>query len=253
MLEFALVRSPGVEFEKGITTAGMGLPDMEKARRQHGAYVKALKFCGLDVKVMEPLRGYPDACFVEDTAVVVGKEVVICRPGAEERRGEEETVADNLKKLFQKIRRIESPGTVDGGDILVMRDRMWIGLTERTNRPGAEQLKGIAQEKGFVVHQVDVPFGLHLKTFVGRCGENRVMIDKRLAAEPSFQDVERYVVKPAEAYGANCRDINGRLVMPAGFPNLATQAEKWGLEPVEVEMSEFRKMDGGVSCLSIVW
>ena len=115
MLEFALVRSPGVEFEKGITTAGMGLPDMEKARRQHGAYVKALKFCGLDVKVMEPLRGYPDACFVEDTAVVVGKEVVICRPGAEERRGEEETVADNLKKLFQKIRRIESPGTVDGG------------------------------------------------------------------------------------------------------------------------------------------
>lgn len=253
MLEFALVRAPGLDFEKGITTAGMGLPNLAKAREQHGAYREALRYCGLTVIELEPMAGYPDACFVEDTAVVVGSDIVITRPGTAARRGEEQSVADRLKDHFNRVHHITGPGTVDGGDVLVMERRMWIGITARTNRSGAGQLKEIAEARGLTVFLVPVPFGLHLKTFVGRCGENRVMMDGRLAAEPSFQDVERYVVKPGEAYGANCRDINGRLIMPAGFPDLALQAEKWGLEPVEVEMSEFRKMDGGVSCLSIVW
>jgi len=253
MLTSAVVRRPGPGFSNGITTSDLGKPDGALTLRQHSDYVQALRACGLAVRILDSDDQYPDCPFIEDTAVVLGNILVITRPGAESRRGEEVRVEEALSSEFEMVRRIEEPGTLDGGDILVMDDRVWIGLTARTNRTGAEQLAGMASSMNMDARLVEIPVGLHLKTFVGSAGSGRVMIDGRLADHPAFRDVERYVVSTREAYAANCREVNGNLILPAGFPDVAEQAGIWGLRPIAVEMSEFRKMDGGVSCLSVIW
>lgn len=246
----AVVRRPGENFGRGLTTAGLGIPDFRKMTAQHTAYVRTLEQLGLEVLTLEPQPAFPDAHFVEDTAVVLPELAVIARPGAAARRGEEVTIASVLRR-FRPLERIRSPGTLDGGDVLVVGRRMFIGLSGRTNARGARQLGLLARERGYVPVTVPVASGLHLKSNVNHLGGETLLITPGLAGEACFRDFRKVVVDPGEEYAANSLLCNGRLLVPAGFARTRRKLEKLGLPLVVLEVGEARKMDGGLTCLSL--
>jgi len=250
MFTYAIVRRPGPEFSGGITTATLGLPDYELALEQHARYCEALEACGLELVVLESAPDHPDCPFVEDTAVVTEEVAVIARPGAERRRGEEVAVEEALSP-FRPIERIEPPGTLDGGDVLRVERRMFIGLSERTNFEGARQLGSILTRRGYSVTVVPVGEMLHLKSGVNHAGGGDLAITGGLSKLDAFSRFELVHVPRDEAYAANCLYVNGRLLVAAGFPKALAEYERLGREIIELEVSEFRKMDGGLTCLSI--
>jgi dimethylargininase len=247
----AIVRRVPDTLSAGITTAELGEPDAEKAREQHRRYVAALERCGLGVTVLEADERYPDSVFVEDTAVVTDRCAIVTNPGAAERRGEVHEVEKALVDLYGNVERITDPGTLDGGDALQVGDHFFVGLTQRTNREGAEQLSAILQRYGFAVSFVGLRRFLHLKTGVAYLGGDDLAVAGELVEKDEFLGFDKIVVPPEEEYGANCIRINGRVLVAAGYEVARRGIVERGYEVTELEMSEFRKLDGGLSCLSL--
>jgi dimethylargininase len=250
ILARAIVRPPGPNFAQGLTASGLGPPDFPLALRQHAEYIATLRRLGLDVIVLDPEPDYPDACFIEDTAVVTPRVAVITNPGAKPRRGEERTVEPVLAR-FRPIERILSPGTVEGGDVLMVENQVFIGISERTNADGARQLGRILEARGYSWSTVPVGAGLHLKSSVNSLGRRRLAATPELAEHPAFADLTRIVLDAEDAYAANTLWINGRLLMPAGYPRARKKFVELGVPILELEVSEMRKMDGGLTCLSL--
>lgn len=246
----AVVRLPGANFGRGLTTARLGPPDQAKMLAQHSAYVQALERLGLDVLTLEPQPEFPDAHFVEDTAVVLPGLAVIARPGAPSRRGEEETIEPVLGR-FRRTARIRSPGTLDGGDVLVLGRRVFIGLSQRTNAEGARQLGRLVEAEGYAWTTLPLISGLHLKSGVNAAGENTLLVTRRLARSGCFRDHNLIEVDPSEEAAANVLYCNGALIMAAGFDRTRRKLEKLGLRLTVLDVSEARKMDGGLTCLSL--
>lgn len=246
----AIVRRPGRNFHEGLTTARLGRPDHGIMALQHEAYVNALRGLGLEVHVLEPLDAFPDGHFVEDTAVVLPEVAVLARPGALARRGEEEAMAPVLDR-FRVMDRIQPPGTLDGGDVLLVERHLLIGLSQRTNEEGARQLGAVVGRYGYGSSTVPVGEGLHLKSGVNGLGGRRLLITSGFDRCEALAGYERLVVPQGEEYAANSLWINGTLIMPAGFPCTRRAVEALGLPIVELDMSEARKMDGGLTCLSL--
>ncbi len=253
MFRSGLVRLPGDELVNGIRNNNLPPVNTVIACNQHALYREALQRAGLALTILEADTGFPDGPFVEDTAVVVGSTLVITRPGDIRRRGEEKAVENEIGKYFDDVLRITGPGCLDGGDVLVEGHRMWIGLSERTNREGAEQLKKIGEFRDFDVRITEVKKGLHLKTYVGSPGPDTVWIHEEIVQDPVFDNIRKVVVEEQDTYVCNCRYINGYTVMAEGFPRMEAWCRGEGLEPLTVPMSEYRKLDGGISCLSVVW
>lgn len=250
MFTKAIVRRPGPEFSSGITSASLGLPDFELVLEQHARYCEALESCGLELAVMESDPEYPDCPFVEDTAVVTEHVAVISRPGAERRRGEERAVEEVIS-AYRPIERIERPGTLDGGDVLQVGKRVFVGLSERTNYEGTRQLGSILDRHGYAVTVVPVGEMLHLKSGVNHAGGTALAITGGLAKLDPFSGFDLVRVPREEAYATNCLFVNGRLLVAKGFPLALAAFHELGREIVELDVSEFRKMDGGLTCLSI--
>ena len=244
MFARAIVREVPESISAGITNAGLGRPDAEKAREQHRSYVAALKDCGLEVIMLDPDERFPDSVFVEDTAVVTN-------PGAVKRRGEVHEVENALKALYGNVERITDPGTVDGGDVLQVGDHFYVGLSARTNRDGAEQLSTILHGYGFGVSFVGLRRFLHLKTGIAYLGDDDMVVAKELAEKDEFRGFDRIVVPAEEAYGANCIRLNDRVLVAGGYETVGRGIAERGYEVTGLEMSEFRKLDGGLSCLSL--
>jgi dimethylargininase len=251
MFAKAIVRSVPETISAGITTAGLGKSDAEKAREQHNRYVTALEECGLEVTVLDADERYPDSVFVEDTAVVTDRCAIVTNPGAVERRGEVHEVAKTLTGLYGDVERIADPGTVDGGDVLQIGDHFYVGLTRRTNRDGAEQLSAILRRYGFGITFLGLQRFLHLKTGVAYLGGDDLVVAGELVGRDEFRGFDNVVVPPEEEYGANCIRINDRVLVAAGYETTKHSIAKRGYEITELEMSEFRKLDGGLSCLSL--
>ncbi len=251
MFARAIVRGVPESISAGITTVDLGKPDVAKAREQHRTYVAALEGCGLDVTVLEADERYPDSVFVEDTAVVTDRCAIVTNPGASERRGEVQEVEKALAGLYGNVERIGDPGTVDGGDVLQVGDHFFVGLSNRTNREGAEQLATILQGYGFEVSFVGLQRFLHLKTGVAHLGSDDLVVAGELTEKDEFRGFDRIFVPPEEEYGANCIGVNGRVLVAAGFASVKRGIAERGYEVIELEMSEFRKLDGGPSCLSL--
>jgi dimethylargininase len=254
MLKSAIVRPPSRSFAEGLTQAGLGKPDPQLAASQHASYVEALLTCGLAVVSLEPDDRYPDSPFVEDAAVVVGDSIVITRPGAESRRGEVEAVRQAAASLFDRVLQIDAPGTVDGGDVCEADGRFLIGLSSRTNVAGAEQLARLIESCGRAAAIVDVralPGLLHFKTGIAALGDGVFVCVPELAGHPALQARRTFVVDVAEAYAANCVRVNDRVLVAAGFPRIEKALGSAGYATIALDVSEFRKMDGGLSCLSI--
>ncbi len=251
MFSHAITRKPAPNFGKGITTAvNAEPPDYEKMLAQHCAYVETLKKLGLAVTVLDPEPDYPDAHFVEDTAVVTPDVAVITRPGADARRGEIATIAPVLAD-FREIRCIEAPGTLDGGDVLMIGKHFLIGISDRTNPAGAQQLGRILEDYGNTWSAVPLASGLHLKSSLNWVGKNFMLVTRDFANLEPIAGYERIIVEPDEEYAANILPVNDVLIMPAGFPKTRKQLEKTGLEIIELDTSECRKMDGALTCLSL--
>lgn len=249
----AVLRTPGVNFAAGISGSSEGSPIVSKALIQHAEYAHALRSLGLALTVLSPDERYPDGPFVEDTAIVTSKDAVITRPGAISRAGEIDEIERTLGTMLS-LSHIGEPGTVDGGDICETDDVILIAISERTNEAGAGQLVRLLGALGHRTELVDIrgiPALLHLKTGVSYLGDGRVAVAPAASALVALRGFERVVLKPSESYAANCIRINDRVLVAAGYPHFAESLDRLGYSPLQLEMSEFRKMDGGLSCLSL--
>lgn len=254
MFSKAIVRAPSENFADGLTSVDLGVPDFKSALVQHRAYCEALVRCGLSLIELEPDARYPDSTFVEDTAILTAKCAVITRPGAASRGGEIVSMAGTLAQYYDKLDRVEGPGTIDGGDVCQIEDHFLIGISDRTNEEGARQLSKYLEATGFTSSHGDIrriDGLLHLKSGVSYLGKNRVLITDSLAGEKEFEGFERVLVPEGEEYAANCIRVNDYVIFAAGFPKLREKLEALGYNIIELEMSEFQKMDGGLSCLSL--
>ena len=254
MFTNAIVRLPGSNFEDGLTSGRLGKPSFAKALQQHAAYCSALDRCGLRVHVLPADLQYPDSTFVEDTAIVTSRSAIIARPGAESRSGEVPAISDALASFFQCFRQIEAPGTLDGGDVCDAGHHFFIGISQRTNEEGARQLAEFLAADGFSSSIVDVrgiKGALHLKTALACVGGNQLVLWDALADLPQFRAFDLMRVAPEESYAANCVGVNGSVLLPSGRPRLESTLKHRGYITRPLDMSEFEKMDGGLSCLSL--
>ena len=250
----AIVRPPGRNFAEGLTTAGLGPPNLARALEQHRAYCEALRRCGLEVIELPPDEERPDSTFVEDTAVLTPHGALIARPGAVSRRDETAAIRTALLPHFPRPASIHAPGTLDGGDICDAGGIVLIGLSERTNEAGVRQLAAWLEGLGVKSRTVDIRGTsgvLHLKSGIAFLGDGRLAVIEAMAGRPELSGFEEVRVPAGEEYAANCLRINGTFIAPAGHPRFSSVLRSLGLPLVELEMSEFKKMDGGLSCLSL--
>lgn len=246
----AIARRPATSLGDGLTESGLGRPDMDLAGRQHEAYCEALRSCGLEIILLDAAEEFPDSTFVEDPAVIAGNRAVITRPGHPSRLGEAGLIEPVLSRYLD-VERIESPGRLDGGDVLEIDDLILVGLSDRTDTDGAGQLSAIFERDGFKCGTVPVACGLHLKSGVSYLGGGILLADISMAGMEEFSQYDVVTVAKGEEYCANSIEVNGRVLFPAGFPATLEKLRSRGLELIEVDMSEFQKMDGGLSCLSL--
>ena len=254
MFSRALVRPPGPNFALGLSSSGLLAPEFPLALEQHRAYRSALAAAGLELVELSADPDHPDAPFVEDTALVTPRGAVITRPGAPSRQGEVPAVAAALGRYYDTLLRIEAPGTLDAGDVCQVEDRFLIGVSYRTNHEGARQLARHLEALGYRAENVDIrnhPELLHLKSGLSYLGDGVAVSTRALAGHEALASCRVVAADPDEAYAANCVRINDVIVFPAGYPRLQRRLEADGFRVVPLEMSEFRKMDGGLSCLSL--
>jgi len=254
LLSRAIVRPPSSNFADGLTTMDLGVPDHGRAMAQHAAYCEALERCGLTLtRLPEDLR-FPDSTFVEDTAILTSRRAILTRPGAPSRAGEVEGLRATLSSVYPELRAIEAPGTLDGGDVCEGEDHFLIALSARTNEAGARQLAAFLEEEGQRSRFVDIrdiDGILHLKSGIAYLGDGRVVAIGALRRHPALRDYEIIPVDASETYAANCVRVNDRLLVAAGHPRLEAALRRMGYGVLPLEMSEFEKMDGGLSCLSL--
>jgi dimethylargininase len=254
VFKHAIVRKPAENFAAGLTTATLGKPDYPKALAQHEDYCQALVRCGLELTRLDPDPRFPDSTFVEDTAVLIAGGAILTRPGAPSRNGEVRSIAGVLAGFFPPPRTIAAPGTLDGGDICEAEGTTFIGISERTNKEGAEQLAGLLAVQGIRSVLVDIRgVGgiLHLKSGLAYLGEGRFAAIAALSDREAFRGYQIVVVPPGEEYAANCVRVNEHLLVASGFPKTEESLTRLGYSVLRLDMSEFRKMDGGLSCLSL--
>ncbi len=254
MFRNAIVRKPGRNFSDGLTSGMLGVPSYEKALDQHLRYCQALELCGLRVTVLEADLRYPDATFVEDTAVLTPNSAILTRPGARSREGEVAEIYDPLAQFFRAFHQIRAPGTLDGGDICQAENHFFIGISGRTNQEGGQQLAELLAREGHTSSFVDIrgfATVLHLKSGIAYLGDNHLVASEELHGHLHFRGYNLIGVSATESYAANCLRINDRVLVPAGFPDLRDSLERLGYAVLSLEMSEFEKMDGGLSCLSL--
>lgn len=249
----AIVRVPGRSFSQALSAAG-GQPDIAKALEQHSAYRHALAGCGVQVTTMAADESHPDGTFVEDTFVIAERVAIATRPGAKSRLGEVNAVAAAVGEFRAHCERIEPPGTLDGGDICQVDEHFLIGRSARTNEAGAAQLAAILARHGYSSSTIDIrscPSLLHLKSGITYLGERRFLVASGFPATQALADADRIEVSAAETYAANAVRVNDHILIAAGFPRLAGSLSGLGYRILPLEMSEFAKMDGGLSCLSL--
>jgi len=250
----AIVRPPSSNFAEGLTSANLGVPDVARALEQHARYCDALEACGVALTRLPADGDHPDATFVEDAAVLRREHAILTRPGAPSRAGEVAAIDAALAPYFSTRSRIEEPGTLDGGDVCEAGDRFLIGISARTNEAGARQLAALLRRDGVDSTLVDIRNTdglLHLKSGISWLGDGRFAVNRALAAHPALRGLDMVRVEDGEAYAANCIRVNDHVLVASGFPRFEKMLRERGYDPLPVAVSEFEKMDGGLSCLSL--
>ena len=246
----AIVRPPGKTFVKCLSCHPLrDTIDLALAREQHESYRSMLSELGVEVIGLPPDDSHPDACFVEDNAVVHGGRALICRMGAESRRGEEVAVESALKS-FVRVRRVEAPATIEGGDVVHLQNRLVSGISQRTNRSGVDQLASWLEVAVDMVEDQEI---MHLKSYVTYLGKGVAIASKRFAKHPALQDLTLVVVPDSEAYAADTLTIGNTVLMPSGMKKSEALVREAGFDVTPLDVSEFEKCDGAITCLSILF
>jgi len=251
MFTKAIVRSPCQAMVNGLSTANLGRPDYPKALLQHEDYIEALKECGLQVTELPADENFPDSTFVEDVALMTPHCAILTNPGAPSRTLETRSMLNIVREFYANVELIEAPGTVEAGDIMMVGDHYYIGLSERTNQAGAEQMIAVLERYGLQGSMVELTEVLHLKTGLGYLENNNLLACGEFLGKPELQKYHLLEVDPTETYAANSVWINGTVLTPKGFPKTKSLIESAGYKVREVDVSEFQKLDGGLSCLSL--
>jgi dimethylargininase len=255
-LTHAIVRPPAATFASGITSSNLGAPDLALALKQHETYCRTLERLGLTLDRLPPDPDFPDSTFVEDAAIVTSKGAILTRPGAPSRAGEVAALGAALGEFFSELDMITPPGTLDGGDVCEAGSHFFIGVSHRTNPDGAAQLAAWLARRGFGSSLIDIrgmPGMLHHKTGVSWLGGRRLLAWRGIAGHEAFRGWEVVEVPAGEEYAANCISVNEAVLVAEGFPRTAAMLRDLGHDVVAIDVSEYRKMDGGLSCLSVRW
>jgi len=226
--------------------------DVGRAAEQHLAYEKRLEALGCEVRSLPAEPELPDSVFVEDAAVVFDELAFLARPGAESRRAEVESITQAIEP-YRKLARIEPPGTLDGGDVLTVGKRVFVGLSQRTNHAAIEQMRALLPVYGYSVQSVPVERCLHLKSAVSQVAENTLLINPAWVETSAFRNFELIEVDPEEPFAANALLVKGVLVYPAAYERTRKRLAERGLGVVTVEVSELAKAEGGVTCCSLIF
>lgn len=245
----ALVRSVSACFDQCLRT-GPVAPDPARAREQHAAYCVALADHGVELLRLPADEAAPDACFVEDTAVILGDEIVITRPGAPERCAEVEAIATALAPRA-RLHRMAAPARLDGGDVMRVGMQLFVGLSARTDRAGLAYLTAIAAPLGFAVHAVPLAAGLHLKSAVTVVDAGTVVVYTADLDPSPLAAAGLTVLVTVEPAGGNVLALGRQVLVSAAAPRLAERLDIRGFEVRTVELSEFHRADGALTCLSL--
>ena len=225
--------------------------DLDRARLQHQNYVGALKSLGCQVIELPADPDLPDSVFVEDTAIILPEVAVITRPGADSRKPETESIAHALAPLVELIY-VREPATVDGGDVLVLGKKIYVGLSTRSNRDAVAQLNELLGEYGYSVTGVELHDCLHLKSAVTRVDDRTLLINRAWVDAAHFDGYDLIDVDAAEPFAANCLPVQDAIIFPTAFPKTCAQLEERGYRIVTVDVSELAKAEGAVTCCSLI-
>ncbi len=250
MFKNVIVRRPARSIVDGQTTVNLGKPNYDAALKQHDEYVEVMRTCGVKVKVLESDDRYPDSCFVEDPAVVTDKFAIITNPGVDSRNGEKDIIIEGLKDYFKSYEYI-TEGTLEGGDVMQIDNHFYVGLSKRTDEVGAKQFIRIVEKFGYTGEIVVLKEMFHLKSGVNFIGDNTLLVAGEFITDPRFDDFKKIIISEDEMYSANCIRVNDDLIIPANFPKTKGQLVDAGFNVKEVNMTEYQKIDGGLSCLSL--
>ncbi len=251
-----IARKPCQTIVYGLTmNPQLGGVDYNLCLQQHQNYLDILKKLKLDVYVIEPDNNFPDSVFVEDAALLTDKCAVITNPGAPTRNGEKTEMAAHVAQFYdprKNIHYIQYPGTLDAGDVMMVDNDFYVGLTARTNQDGINQLTEIFRPYGYNVIPVPVAEGLHLKSSVSYLEHNNLLITNDLFDNPLFDKFNKILVPDDEKYCANSIWVNETIIVPTGYPKTLEMIKSLkGYKVVTCDTSEIRKLDGGLSCTSL--
>ena len=248
----AITRKPSASIVDGLRAVDTGTPDLKRMRAAHDTYIAALRETGAKVIELPPLNDYPDSVFVEDVALCLPQGVILMRPGAPTRAGEVANMAPTLRKQYDDIREIKGPGFIEGGDILTTETEILVGLSDRTDQTGVNELAGLVRDWGYTVRTVVTPKGvLHFKTDCSLLDGKTILATQRLDASGCFSGYKVIHTAKGEEAAANTIRFNDLLLMPAGFPKTAKKLQDAGYNLREIDNTECAKLDGGMSCLSL--
>jgi len=226
--------------------------DYEKANTQLELYCELLRDWGVDLVKIPVNDSFPDCCFVQDTAVVLDEICVVASMGAATRRGEVSDVERQVS-LFRKIRRIFLPATLDGGDVVQIGRRLFVGLSSRTNARGIEAFRRLVEPYGYVVVPVVVNGGLHLTTGCGVVNDETVLLNPRWLDATAFRNLRQLHVPEEEPWAANTIRVDNDVCLEAGAPRTAELVQPFAKRIATLDISEFRKAEGSLSCLSLIF
>ena len=252
--DHAIIRAPGRSVVDGIRSDARAVPSYEKIVQEQAAYVAALRNAGVAVDVLPPLERFPDSMFVEDPAFVLPEGAIRLRSGAEARRGEGEEIGGALRRHFETVFALEGEEYVDGGDVLIVTEEIFIGLSKRTNRKGAEAVQAKLAQLGRKARIAQTPdMILHFKTAVSLLSEDTIVATKAMAESGIFADFKIILVPDDEEPAANLLRVNDCVFVGANFPRTIDLIAKEGLRIVPLPVSEIGKLDAGLSCMSLRW
>jgi dimethylargininase len=226
--------------------------DVALARAQHRFYEECLTSLGCQVHRLPATPELPDGVFVEDVCLVLDELAVITRPGAASRQAETASVAEQIRH-YRPLRFIEAPATVDGGDVLCLGKRVFVGQSSRTNDEGIDQLRTILAPHGYSVTGVSLLGGLHLKSAVTDVGKGILLVNRSWIDPAIFCARAIVEVAPSEPFGANALLVNGTVVYPTAFPDTQRRLQDSDIQLRIVDLSEIGKAEGGVTCCSLIF
>jgi dimethylargininase len=226
--------------------------DLELARQQHHFYEETLRKLGVDVHQLPEEPDLPDSVFVEDTAIILDECAVLTRPGADSRKPEVDTIARALKP-YRELFHVQAPGTVDGGDVLVVGKRVWVGLTTRSNNSAIEQMRSFLKPYGYTVQGVPVSGCLHLKSAVCQAAEKTLLINPAWVQKTEFSGMDFIDIDPSEPAAANILMVGERVIYQPAYPETLRRLSASGIHPVLVDASELAKAEGALTCCSLIF